>query len=276
LPIPDEPLIVGIDGGYVHARDEKKRKAGWFEVIVGKSMQDNHDSKRFGFVTGHDEKPKRRLFETLQTQGLQMNQGITFLSDGGDNVRNLQFYMSPVAEHILDWFHVTMRLTVMLNMAKSVPKSKEVIGYLESVKWYLWHGNVYEALEMLQLVEGNLEIYTEESAKADKLYKHVLEFQTYIENNRGYIPNYGDRYRHGEVISTAFVESTVNELISKRMVKKQQMRWTKKGAHLLLQTRVKTLDDDLRDKFVEWYPGMASSSEMSQMPALPTNPVLSA
>ena len=43
------------------------------------------------------------------------------------------------------------------------------------------------------------------------------------------IPNYGDRYRHGEPIATSFVESTVNQVISKRMVKKQQMRWTERG-----------------------------------------------
>jgi hypothetical protein len=40
LPDPGPPLTVGIDGGYVHARDGDNRKAGWFEVIVGKSMQE--------------------------------------------------------------------------------------------------------------------------------------------------------------------------------------------------------------------------------------------
>jgi len=52
------------------------------------------------------------------------------------------------------------------------------------------------------------------------------------------------------------VESTVNDIISRRMVKKQQMRWSKKGAHLLLQVRTKTLNNELGDKFREWYPGM--------------------
>ena len=44
-------LIVGIDGGYVHAKDQQSRAEGWFEVIVGKSMsQDGESSKCFGFV----------------------------------------------------------------------------------------------------------------------------------------------------------------------------------------------------------------------------------
>ena len=65
----------------------------------------------------------------------------------------------------------------------------------------------------------------------------VREFESYISNNASYIPNYGERWHNGEAISTGFVESTVNQVISKRFVKKQQMRWTPKGAHLLLQVR---------------------------------------
>jgi len=86
------------------------------------------------------------------------------------------------------------------------------------------------------------------------LKKAVQKFRTYIENNRGCIPNYGQRYRRGETISTAFVESTVNFVLSKRFVKKQSMQWTKRGAHLLLQTRVKTLNNELAATFRRWYP----------------------
>jgi hypothetical protein len=65
--------------------------------------------------------------------------------------------------------------------------------------------------------------------------------------------NYGERYRAGEAISNAFVESAVNQVVSKRMVKKQQMRWTPKGAHLLLQVRTRVLNDDLAGDFRRWY-----------------------
>jgi len=70
---------------------------------------------------------------------------------------------------------------------------------------------------------------------ARKLLKTVEDFHTYIDCNRTFIPNYGERCRYGERISTGFVESTVNQVISKRFCKKQQMQWTKRGAHLLLQ-----------------------------------------
>ena len=75
-----------------------------------------------------------------------------------------------------------------------------------------------------------------------------------IRNNRGSIPNFGERYRQGETISTAFVESTINQVVSRRFVKKQQMGWTLKVAHLLLQTRTKVLNNELEDVFRRWYP----------------------
>ena len=44
------------------------------------------------------------------------------------------------------------------------------------------------------------------------------------------------------------------------MVKQQQMRWTQRGAHLLLQIRTQALNGDLRGNFCRWYPGMERDS----------------
>lgn len=263
LPRPEAPLTVGIDGGCVHARDGDNRKAGWFEVIVGKSMQDNAPTKRFGFVATYDTKPKRKLYEMLNNQGLQMNQAITFLSDGGDTVRDLQMYLSPQAEHILDWFHVTMRITVMKQFAVtlSTDGAINITEELDSLKWHLWYGNVFHALAAIEHISFYLDPEATNNNEA-KLMNALEEFDTYIRNNSALIPNYRDRYHYGEVITTAFVESTVNELVAKRMVKKRQMRWTQKGAHLLLQLRVKTLNQELKQSFCRWYPKMEKENEM--------------
>jgi hypothetical protein len=274
LPDPVGRLTVGIDGGYIHARDGDDRKAGCFEAIVGKSIPDVGESKCFGFVTVYDAKPKRRLHDLLQAQGLQLNQDITFLSDGGDTVRDLQLYLSPQAEHVLDWFHITMRITVMRQMAKGLPQvvedwliAEDADRYLESIKWYLWHGNVYMALSRLDLLHGQLECFADDHPRWNKLYRTVEEFMTYIQRNQLFIPNYGERHFYGEKISTGFVESAVNQIISKRFVKKQQMRWTKRGAHLLLQMRTKVLNEDLISVFRRWYPNMDMGRDAVNMAA---------
>jgi len=86
------------------------------------------------------------------------------------------------------------------------------------------------------------------------MLKYVRELATYIANNATSIVNYGERYRNSERISTAFTEPAINQVVSKRMVKKQQMQWTPEGAHLLLQVRTQVLNDEWDDTFRTWYP----------------------
>src|SRR5450755_1558099 len=165
LPLPDGPMTVGLDGGYVRAA----HKQGCFEVIAGRSIvafrraegDPVPPAKCFGFVQTYDQKPRQRL-DSL------------FL---------------------------------------------------------------------------DLDLICRRCEPAAKLARGIAEFRTYIRNNRGSIPNFGERYRQGETISTAFVESTINQVVSRRFVKKQQMGWTLKGAHLLLQTRTKVLNNELEDVF---------------------------
>ena len=97
-----------------------------------------------------------------------------------------------------------------------------------------------------------------------KFNKTVAEMITYIDNNQHLITNYGEKYRYGETITTAFVESTVNEVVAKRMVKKQQMQWSPQGAHCLLQIRIAVLNDELRSQFEAWYPGMKEGQNRPQ------------
>src|SRR2546425_10531081 len=181
LPIPDGPITVGIDGGYVRDWDEKKRH---FEVIVGKSTlaftreedEETPSSKRFGFVQTVDTKPKRRLYEVLKSQGFQLNQQITFLSDGEDPVRDLQLYLSPEAEHILDWFHVSMKLTVLDQYAKGLVHCDQTLGEemrdkIERLKWSLWHGNLYKALYKIDDIESLIYNFEETYPKFKQLLK---------------------------------------------------------------------------------------------------------
>jgi hypothetical protein len=272
LPPPDGSFKVGIDGGYVRNWADKKHK---FEVIVGKSIRrfDEHEEenktpslKRFGFVQTLDTKSKRRLYEVLRSQDLQMNQEITFLSDGADTLRQLQLEMSPKATHILDWHHVTMKLTVLSQYGKGLVQCEAVLGaaigeQIERLKWSLWHGQVDKALGKIGDLKSSIEPFSEPYARYAGLVKALSELRTYIENNRHVIPNYGERYRNGEPIATGFVESTVNEVVSKRFCKRQQMQWSKAGTHLLLQTRVRTLNGELASIFKRWYPDLDIKAE---------------
>jgi hypothetical protein len=256
LSHPQEPFCVGLDGGYVRDWDHKQQH---FEVIVGKAVPAHQPATCFGFVQTYDTKAKQRLRAVLQSQGAEDMQALTFLSDGGETVRTLPAQLHPQAKHLLDWVHLTMRLTMLGQYLKSLLRLDQEIGVgiqrkLESVKWLLWHGKVDNALERLKELDQRIDHFTDTYPRFPHLKRAVRKFRTYIENNRACIPNYGQRYRKGETISTAFVESTVNFVLSKRFVKRQSMQWTKRGAHLLLQTRVKTLNHELASTFRRWYP----------------------
>lgn len=94
LALPDLPLTVGLDGGYVHATEQRSRREGWFEVIAGKSTPAEGEAKCFGFVQTFDTKPKRRLFELLKAQGMAANQQVTFLTDGGAHLEEASLWHS--------------------------------------------------------------------------------------------------------------------------------------------------------------------------------------
>ena len=262
LPIPDGRIVVGLDGGYV--RDWNERKSN-FEVIVGRSMPEDGRPRYLGFVHGFDRKPKRRLVDMLESQGMQSDQDITFLTDGGEEVRSLTERISPCSEHVLDWFHITMRITVLGQFAKGVAQYDEEAGArlkkeLERIKWKLWHGNTIDAQDVIEDFEGDLFDLELDYPNLRKFITAAREFGVYIASNMASLINYGERYRSGERISSAFVEATVNAVVSKRFAKKQQMQWTRRGAHLLLQTRTRTLDGTLRSTFERWYPGLANDN----------------
>ena len=121
-----------------------------------------------------------------------------------------------------------------LGRAAASELATEVARELERLKLFLWHATSFAPSR-----------HRRSWARAAELLKPVGEIAGYIRANATWIPNYGERYRQGEAISNAFVESTVNQVVSKRMVKKQQMRWAPRGCHLPLQVRRCVLNDDL-------------------------------
>jgi hypothetical protein len=86
------------------------------------------------------------------------------------------------------------------------------------------------------------------------LQSKLAQFIGYIAANRAFVPNYGERYRIGKPISTSFAESAVDQIISRRFVKKQQMRWSDQDCHNVLKIRTRVINDELRSAVQRWHP----------------------
>jgi hypothetical protein len=212
LPAPPAPITVGIDGGYLR---HWQRKQTHFVAIVGELVPTDGPAKRFGFVHSHDPKPRRHLAAVLRGQNLQHNQELVFLSDGEESLRQLQCYLRPHSQHLLDWFHLTMQLTGLGQFLKGLTRvdaerAAELQEALEHTKWNLWHGKVKRALEWLWEIEWRMWHFASRYAKFSALARAVHGVQRYVWRNGDLIPNYAARRRAGQAISTAFVESLVN------------------------------------------------------------------
>jgi hypothetical protein len=137
IPPPKPAITVGLDGGYIRSRDAPSRNEGWFEVIAGKSTVQQGGSSCFAFVHRLDRHARARIGSVLKSQGLVYHQPVSFVTDGGDTVRSWLKRLHPRAEHVIDWFHIAMRFTVLKQMAKGIsipdanpddPKTPFLIG----------------------------------------------------------------------------------------------------------------------------------------------------
>ena len=90
------------------------------------------------------------------------------------------------------------------------------------------------------------------------------EVDGYLRGQSNWLVNYAKRHRAGLRVGTLLTEGTANFTGNRRMNKSQQMRWTRRGADLLLQVRYAvdngTLGSGLGQRFnpaVALHPQMA-------------------
>ena len=120
---------------------------------------------------------------------------------------------------------------------------------IERIRWRLWHGQVGRGLELIGETVATLEAFAETTsptaAVALKVARLLGELETYICGQSDILIDYATARRRKEPISTAVTESTVQWLLHRRMNAQQQMRWTPRGAHLLLKVRCAVMNGTL-------------------------------
>lgn len=262
----DTPAIVamGLDSGYVrHSQPDAER---CFEVVVGRILADDSSSRSVGFVrtVENNDQVRHRLQHRVAEQGHAAD-GVVVFTDGDPGMRLLQLSALPKATHVLDWFHLTRHLTVLKTVLNGKPAVAQLPPEyhgplrkdLDSLKWCLWHGQQWRSRRKLESMLFTLRLPTIASKRATVgLRRLCKKLMKYLTNNADSLPDYGKRYRAGERISTSFVESAVNQLIDWRMSKSQQMRWSRMGAHHLLQVRAEVVDGRLGETFTPLVSGV--------------------
>jgi hypothetical protein len=179
------------------------------------------------------------------------------ISDGAEILKRLPRSMPKPTTHIIDWFHIAMKIQPMQqiadHMARSWPDEHETSPLLarrvRAGKWRLWHGHVNRAIQDLQELLEELTPDGEiEGLSLARLRNLGAQLLTYVVSNRGAIINYGKRYRAGFRVASTLAEGAVNSIVGRRMAKSQQMRWSVRGAHMLMQVRTADVNGELRDR----------------------------
>ena len=91
--------------------------------------------------------------------------------------------------------------------------------------------------------------------------QRINDLIEYLHANQHALVNYGRRRHDGLPISTAFVESAVNEILSKRMIKKQQMRRNRWTVQPFLDVRIAVLNKTLSGSFKRLYPAFQEDND---------------
>jgi hypothetical protein len=163
----------------------------------------------------------------------------------------------PPAHHVLDWFHLAMRGQHVAQAAMSWPDTTEtdrqagarLAETIERIRWRLWHGQVKRALDLIAETIVTVDVAADDKspiAAAGRTVARLLgDLETYVSGQADVIIDYATARRCEEPISTAITESTVQWLLHRRMNAQQQMRWSPRGAHLMLQVRTAVVNGTL-------------------------------
>ncbi|CAE6857514.1 hypothetical protein R69927_07340 [Paraburkholderia domus] len=109
-------------------------------------------------------------------------------------------------------------------------------------KWLVWHGKGSKAVERIRALDSRL--LAREGYEFKTLWWNLNTVSSYLRNNAHTLVNYSARHRKGLPISSSIAEFAVNQVVSHRMAKKRQMRWTDEGAHCMAQVRVAVLNGE--------------------------------
>jgi len=258
LPLPGDPereFVLSIDTAHIPKVLGHETRS--FEAVICHASRGGVGSDQgilFAFSGTSRKRMRAEGLLSLKRLGYQGKGEITVISDGEDCLKRLRSALPQPATHILDWFHIAMKLRPIEQTADWLARrpptddQEELLEDIAAVRWRLWNGQPDRAIDLIGRLFHDLKADEKSSSAIVPLRGGLLNLRTYIEQNRGSITNYGARYREGKRIASTSAEASVNNLVARRMVKKQQMRWSERGANMLLQVRVALANGDLAER----------------------------
>ncbi|GAC1650131.1 MAG: hypothetical protein NVS4B6_25530 [Mycobacterium sp.] len=257
-------VAVTLDSTFIRSCEDGERH---LEVRVGNVEAETGGRQVFGAVAKTDTDVKVLICRSLDGVGRTKDTVLTAFTDGCSGLRRILADAGITGLPILDWFHIGMRLQHLKQTASSltgdepawVAAKAVIVEEVERLHWRLWNGKAKDAQISIDRIRAVMHHFQGEQgerksiAPSRKLWTALHALDGYLTGQSDWMVNYAERHRAGLRVGTAITEGTANFLVNRRMNKSQQMRWSRRGANLLLQVRCAvyngTLGSDYGQKF---------------------------
>jgi hypothetical protein len=239
---------VSVDSTFIRGCEDGERH---LEVRVGNVETETDGRQVFGAVAKTDTNIEVLIRRSLDAVGRTEDTVLTAFTDGCSGLRRILADAGITELPILDWFHIGMRLQHLKQTASGlsaddparVVAKAVIVEEVERLHWRLWNGKAKDAQISIDRIRAVMHHFQGEQgerksiAPSRKLWTALHALDGYLIGQSDWMVNYAERHRAGLRVGTAITEGTANFLVNRRMNKSQQMRWSRRGANLLLQVR---------------------------------------
>ena len=263
-PTKPEPaaqaITVTLDPTFIRSCEDGERH---FEVRVGNVETDTGARQVFGAVAKADTDIETLIRRSLDAVGRGRDTVLSVFTDGCSGLRHILAKADVTKAPMLDWFHIAMRLQHLKQTAGSLladdperaAAKAVIVEEVERLHWRLWNGKAKDAQISIDRIRAVIHHFQGEQgrrrsiAPSRKLWTTLRALDGYLTGQSDWLVNYAERHRAGLRVGTAITEGTANFLVNRRMNKSQQMRWSRRGADLLLQVRCAVYNGTLGSGF---------------------------
>jgi hypothetical protein len=241
-------ITVTLDSTFIRSCEDGERH---LEVRVGNVETKSGGRQVFGAVAKAGTDIEVPIRQNLNAVGRADSAELTAFTDGCPGLRRILADAGVAETPILDWFHIGMRLEHLKQIAGALTTGDPsrltakavIVTEVERLHWRIWNGNAKNARKSIDRIRAVMHHFRGEPgsrksvAPSRKLWTALHALDGYLTGQSAWLVNYAERHRAGLRVGTAITEGMANFLVNRRMNKSQQMRWSRRGADLLLQVR---------------------------------------